>query len=101
MMTASQSVAGASQEPYSQSALPPRGKGRNFIPKEECQLCRSILHVSQDPRIGNGQKNGAFWERITTHFIEATRARDQLQHLRPSGLTSSMMSPSLLELMHR
>lgn len=47
---------------------PPRSKGRNFTPDEECQLCRSVLHVSQDPRVGNGQKNATFWDRITTHF---------------------------------
>jgi hypothetical protein len=28
-----------------------RLKGRNFIPEEECQLCKSVLHVFQDPRI--------------------------------------------------
>jgi hypothetical protein len=56
-------MGGGSHEPYSQSALPPRGKGRNFIPKEECQLCRSVLDVFQDPHIGKGQKNGAFTRR--------------------------------------
>jgi hypothetical protein len=29
------------------------------------------LHVSQDPRIGTGQKSGSFWERISTHFNDA------------------------------
>ena len=47
---------------------PPRSKGRNFTPEEECQLCRFVPHVSQDPRVGNGQKNATFWDRITTHF---------------------------------
>jgi hypothetical protein len=74
---ASQTVAGDSQESCNQSALPPRGKGRNFIPEEECQLCRSILHISQDPRIGNSQKNGAFWEQITTHFNKVTRVESR------------------------
>jgi hypothetical protein len=63
----------ASQEPASphvQSALPPKVKGRNFIPEKDCQLYRSVLHVSQDPRIGTWQKKGSFWERISTHFNE-------------------------------
>jgi hypothetical protein len=47
---------------------PPRSKGRNFTPYEECQSCRSLLHVNQDSRVGNGQKNATFWDRITTHF---------------------------------
>jgi hypothetical protein len=40
---------GASQDPSSQNvqiALPSRLKGRNFAPEEECQLCKSVLHVS-------------------------------------------------------
>ena len=43
-------------------------KGKNFSAEEERSLCRSFLAVSQDPVCGNGQRNSAFWERITTHF---------------------------------
>ena len=43
-------------------------KGKNFGAKEERLLCRSFLHVSQDPIVGNGQCSTAFWERITKHF---------------------------------
>jgi hypothetical protein len=35
-------------------------KGKKFVVKEEKQVCRSILHVSQDPITRNGQKNQAF-----------------------------------------
>ncbi len=28
------------------------------------QLCRSMFHVSQDPPIGNRQKNQTFWEKF-------------------------------------
>jgi hypothetical protein len=58
----------ASQEPASINVQSVKPKGRNFIPQEEYQLCKSVLHVSQDPRIGTGQKSGSFWEHITTHF---------------------------------
>jgi hypothetical protein len=43
-------------------------KGRNFSPDEERQLCRSCLHISQDPISGNGQRSTAFWERILNHY---------------------------------
>jgi hypothetical protein len=43
-------------------------KGKNFSPDEERQLCRSCLHISQDPIIGNGQHSTAFWERILKHY---------------------------------
>jgi hypothetical protein len=29
-------------------------KGKNFSPDEELQLCRSFLHISQDPITSNG-----------------------------------------------
>ena len=45
------SQVGDASQPHSRS---PRSKGRNFTPNEECQLCRSVLHVSQDPRVRNG-----------------------------------------------
>jgi hypothetical protein len=31
-------------------------------------VCRSVLHISQDPIAGNGQRKEAFWECITTHY---------------------------------
>jgi hypothetical protein len=31
-------------------------------------LCRSCLHISQDPISGNGQHSTAFWERILKHY---------------------------------
>ena len=43
-------------------------KGKNFSAEEERSLYWSFLVVSQDPVYGNGQRNSAFWERITTHF---------------------------------
>jgi hypothetical protein len=43
-------------------------KGRNFSSDEERQVCRSVLHISQDPIQGNGQKKEAFWDRIATHY---------------------------------
>jgi len=43
-------------------------KGKKIVVKEEKQVCRSILHVSQDLITRNGQKNQAFWEWITMHY---------------------------------
>ena len=45
-------------------------KGKNFSQDEERQLCKSVLHVSQDPVTGNGQWATAFWERIINHYQE-------------------------------
>lgn len=43
-------------------------KGKNFVKEEERQLTRSVLHVTQDPIVGNGQKGSSFWERISVHY---------------------------------
>ena len=43
-------------------------KGKNFSSEEDRQLYRSFLHVSQDPIAGNGQRAGAFWDRIARHY---------------------------------
>ena len=48
----------------------PGVKGKNFCKDEEEQLCRSVLHVTQDRIVGNQQRAGVFWERITTHYQE-------------------------------
>ena len=45
-------------------------KGKNFIRVDEEQLCKSIMLVSQDRVVGNQQKAGVFWERITEHYNE-------------------------------
>ena len=46
----------------------PGVKGKNFCKDEE--LCRSVLHVTQDRIVGNQQRAGVFWDRITTHYQE-------------------------------
>ena len=45
-------------------------KGKNFTRVEEEQLCKSVMLVSQDRVVGNQQKAGIFWERITEHYNE-------------------------------
>ena len=45
-------------------------KGKNFCKDEEEQLCRSVLHVTQNHIVGNQQIASVFWERITTHYQE-------------------------------
>ncbi|KAG0572950.1 hypothetical protein KC19_VG137000 [Ceratodon purpureus] len=48
----------------------PGVKGGNFCRDEEEQLCRSVLHVTQDCIVGNQQRVGVFWKRITIHYKE-------------------------------
>jgi hypothetical protein len=43
-------------------------KGKNFSTDEERQVCLSVLDISQDPCIGNGQRKDAFWQRIEVHY---------------------------------
>ena len=43
-------------------------KGNFFIRVEEKQLCMSVMLVSQDRVVGNQQKAGVFWVRITEHY---------------------------------
>ena len=54
-------------------------KGKNFNAEEERLLCRSFVHVSQDPIAGNGQRSTAFWERITKHFNQVKPRRSLLR----------------------
>jgi hypothetical protein len=56
-------------------------KGKNFSSDEERSLCRSFLAVSQDPICGNGQRNSAFWDRITAHF---NQSKPRSNPVRPS-----------------
>ncbi len=43
-------------------------KGKTFVVEEEKQVCRFVLHVSQDLITRNGQKNQVFWEQIVVHY---------------------------------
>jgi hypothetical protein len=41
----------------------PSVKGKNFCKDVEGQLCRSVLHVTQDRIVGNQHRVGIFWVR--------------------------------------
>jgi hypothetical protein len=77
-------------------------KGKNFVREEEEQLCYSVLHVSQDRIVGNQQKGGVFWSRISQHYDEYRPAG-----FRPSRSLESkwgllnMMYLDLLGFMHK
>jgi hypothetical protein len=71
-------LVGASHGPGSINVQSVKPKGRNFIPEEECQLCKYVLYVFQDPCIGTCQKNGSFWKCITTLFNDAGTSRKRL-----------------------
>ena len=45
-------------------------KGKKFVKEEEEQLCYYVLHISQDRIVGNQQRSGIFWDRISKHFDE-------------------------------
>lgn len=46
----------------------PGVKGKVYLREEEEQLCRSVLHVSHDRIVGNQQRAGMFWERVSEHY---------------------------------
>ena len=39
-------------------------RAENYSQHEEIQVCRSWMHISQDPIVGAQQKKSKFWERI-------------------------------------
>ncbi|CAM6089814.1 unnamed protein product [Calypogeia fissa] len=41
---------------------------KNYTVGELKQLCFSVLHISQDPVVGAGQRSQAFWDRVTDHY---------------------------------
>ena len=80
----------------------PGVKGKNFCKDEEEQLCRSVLHVTQDRIVGKQQKTGVFWDWITLTTKKIShRDPGRNAHWRPSGAPSNMMSPSSLVFTHR
>ena len=60
----------------------PRMKGKVYLREEEEQLCRSVMHVSHDRIVGNQQRAGVFWERVSEHYDE-----NKLAGLRPRNAT--------------
>jgi hypothetical protein len=47
-----------------------RKRGANYTDEECVQICRTWLHIGDDPIQGSGQKSGAFWKRMHKHFTE-------------------------------
>ncbi|CAM6101505.1 unnamed protein product [Calypogeia fissa] len=43
-------------------------RGKNYSSEELKQLCLSVLHISQDPCVGAGQRKETFWDRVTDHY---------------------------------
>ena len=58
-----------------------KGRGKNFSIKEDEQLCRSWLNVSQDPVTGSDQRHSTFWCRVVTHFNEFKTTPEIFQRL--------------------
>lgn len=51
-------------------AIQKRKRGTNYSDEECVQICKTWLHIGEDPIQGSGQKNGALWKRMHSHFIE-------------------------------
>lgn len=51
-------------------AIQRRKRGTNYSDEECVQICRTWLHIGEDPVQGSGQKNGALWKRMHSHFKE-------------------------------
>ncbi|CAO2209842.1 unnamed protein product [Urochloa humidicola] len=47
-----------------------RGRGGNYNHNEDIQLCWSWMAITFDPRIGNDQPKGTYWNRIAQHYHE-------------------------------
>lgn len=46
-------------------------RAKNYSQDEEIQVCRSWMHISQDPIVGVQQNKTKFWERIEDDFKKA------------------------------
>jgi len=74
-------------------------KGKAFVVEEDKQVCRCVLHVSQDLITRNGQKNQVFWEQIAMHYNNNALLFTKsmwLEAWRSSGVLSSMMWPNFV-----
>ncbi|CAN6234559.1 unnamed protein product [Urochloa humidicola] len=47
-----------------------RGRGGNYNHNEDIQLCWPWMAITFDPRIGNDQPKGTYWNRIAQHYHE-------------------------------
>ena len=72
-----------------QDATPSTGgkskRGSNYTNLEDIQLCKSWIHISNDPIIGNQQPGKTYWERIANDFhrnrdFESDRTPNSLEH---------------------
>ena len=52
----------------------PGVKGKIYLHEYEEQLCRLVMHVSQDQIVGNQQRDGIFWERVIEHYNDNRHA---------------------------
>ena len=64
-------------EEITESQATKRVKGKNWWQVEEAQLCRSYLHIGQDPKLGTGMQKTKLWNRIWLHYLENTPRREE------------------------
>ncbi|OQU83659.1 hypothetical protein SORBI_3005G154900, partial [Sorghum bicolor] len=77
------------QQEVREDATPSTGckskRGSNYTNLEDIQLCKSWIHISNDPIIGNQQPGKTYWERIANDFhmnrnFESDRTPNSLEH---------------------
>ncbi|CAH1432408.1 unnamed protein product [Lactuca virosa] len=54
-----------------------RQKSKKWVEREELDLARAYVDVSEDKQRGNQQSSDAFWERVLEHFNAQMGGSDQ------------------------
>jgi hypothetical protein len=73
---------------------PLRKRGTAFSSEEDCQLCRSWLHISQDATTGTDQTRQNFWRSIhanaISHLPAISKRTEEALRQRFCGLSASV-----------
>jgi len=68
----------------------------NFLPIEDELIARAWVHISEDARIGVGQKALTFWQRIHDHFVKLRKNKmppEQWYERTPLSLSNRWKRP--------
>ncbi|XP_022568809.1 uncharacterized protein LOC111211804 [Brassica napus] len=74
----------SSQVPlFGEASRGERKERRTWTPTDDVVLISSWLNTSKDPVVGNEQKSGAFWKRITAYYAASPKMAGS-EHREPS-----------------